>query len=88
MRFRQGMSNKELIGELSKEMSPAVHYRYNIVNAAEMLVKHPLDRDIIILAYEAHKEILRQRGLPETILKKGDEWLEKTFERLLRRTQN
>jgi len=70
------------------DMTPAVHYRWNIVNAARTIVETPSELEITIKVYELHKGILRNKGVPEEVLEKGDERLVQRVKRLARLRQS
>lgn len=69
-------------------MSPAVHYRWNIVNAARTLVRKPAEQEITLAVYRLHKEILKNKGVPEDVLERGDEILVKRVKMLVRKYGN
>jgi hypothetical protein len=69
---------------LDFNMSPAVHYKWNIVEAARTLVEKPEDRKITLMVYKIHKDILRGKGISEEALERGDKRLTKRVERYVR----
>jgi len=73
---------------LGFDMTPAAHYRWNIVNAARTIVETPSELEITITVYELHKGILRNKGVPEEVLERGDERLSQRAKRLVRQRQS
>lgn len=71
--------------DIEFNMSPAAHYRWNIVEAARTLVRTPEEQPITLMVYKIHKGVLRNKGVSEEVLARGDKHLVKRVEMLVRK---
>ncbi|MBS3077470.1 hypothetical protein J4233_04325 [Candidatus Pacearchaeota archaeon] len=61
--------------DISAGKTPEEHYKWNIESAAQALLRRPDEMEITMAVYRCHRSALKNKGISEDRLVKGDEEL-------------